>query len=197
MSIGVNAVNVLKSNETLKSLFYSRDKKTAMWWDEFEERLSHFCTIIHKNEKRKVYSNEMKLRILIQKINAIFLQSLKAAMSIELTRVSLMMTYEQALVTFRNKVNRKHPPEMPNNNSRSRRVNEVNNRRSRSNNGRGCGCSNNHNGANNNRVTPRGREHSSYGHPDARFITGANERKLEIHASYNIPPEIIYSISRK
>ena len=69
----------------------------------------------------------MRLRILLQKINADFLQSVKAAMSIEITRIPLQMTYEQALMTFCNEVNRKHPPGMSSNNSRPRRVNEVNN----------------------------------------------------------------------
>ena len=116
------------------------EKKPAMWWDEFEKRLSHAFIIIHKKEKREVYSNEMKLRVLIQKINVDFLQSVKAAMSIELTRTPLTMTYEQALMTFRNEVNRKHPPEMTSNNNRSCRINEMNNRGpSGGTPGRGCG----------------------------------------------------------
>ena len=149
--IGVLGVNVLKTEETLKSLFYSGKKKPAMWWDEFETQLSHAFTIIHKDQKREVYSNEMRLCILLQKVNADFLQSVKAAMSIEITRVPLIMTYEQALMTFCNEVNRKHSPSMSNNNSRSRRVNEVNNRSNRSGNGRGRGNNNNQNN-NNNRV---------------------------------------------
>ena len=186
--VGVLGVNVLKAEETLKSLFYAGEKKPTMWWDEFEKQLSHAFTIIHKDQKREVYSNEMRLRILLQKINADFLQSVKAAMSIEITRVPLLMTYEQALMTFRNEVNRKHPPSMSNNNSRSRRVNEVNNRSNRSGSGRGRGNNNNRNNNNNNRGG-RGRGRSR-GHPDARFITGTNGRRLEIHASYNFPPEV-------
>ena len=188
--VGVLGINVLKAEETLKSLFYSGEKKPSMWWDEFEKQLSHSFTIIHKEQKREVYSNEMKLRILIQKVNADFLQSVKAAMSIELTRMPLMMTYEQALMTFRNEVNRKHPPGMSSNVSRPRRINEVNNRGPRSNNGRGRGGSYNRNNHNpNNRSISRGRGRSR-GHPDARFVTGTNGRRLEIHASYNFPPEI-------
>ena len=189
--IGVLGVNVLKAEETLKSLFYIGEKKPAMWWDEFEKQLSHAFTIVHKEQRREVYSNEMKLRILLQKVNADFLQSVKAAMSIELTRVPLLMTYEQALTTFRNEVNRKHPPNMSTNNSRSRRVNEVNNRPNRSGSGRGRGNNNNNNRYNNNNNGGRGRGRGrSRGHPDARFITGTNGRRLEIHASYNFPPEV-------
>ena len=133
----------------------------------------------------------MKLRILLQKINADFLQSVKAAMSIELAHIPLMMTYEQALMTFRNEVNRKHPPGMTNNNNRTRRINGVNNRGPRYNNGRGRGRGSGYNSNNNiSRGGPARGRGRSRGHPDARFITGTNGRRLEIHASYNFPPEV-------
>ena len=188
--VGVNAINVIKAEETIKNLFYAGEKKPAMWWDEFEKRLSHSFTIIHKKEKREVYSNEMKLRVLIQKINVDFLQSVKAAMSIELTRTPLTMTYEQALMTFRNEVNRKHPPEMTSNNSRGRRINEVNNRGpgGRSS-GRGRGRGGGRNPGRGGRGRGRG-QGSSRGHPDARWVTGTNGRSIEIHASYHFPPDI-------
>ena len=164
-----------------------------MWWDKFEKQLSHAFTIIHKNENREVYSNEMKLCILLQKINADFLQSGKAAMGIELARTPLTTTYEQALMTFCNKVNRKHPPGMSGNNSRLRRINEVNNRGNRSNNtrGRGRGSNNYSSKMSNRRGSPRGRG-CSRGHPDTRFITGTKGRRFEINASYNCYFIIIY-----
>ena len=110
--IGILGVNVLKAVETLMSLFYVGEKRPTMWWDEFEKPLSHAFTIIHKDQKREVYSDAMKLRILLQKVNADFLQSVKAAMSIEINRIPLFMTYDQAMTTFHNEVNRKHPPGM-------------------------------------------------------------------------------------
>ena len=76
--VSVNSINVIKAEVTLKNLFYAGEKKPHMWWDEFEKQLSCSFTIIHKNEKREVYSNEMKLRILIQKINVDFLQLKKS-----------------------------------------------------------------------------------------------------------------------
>ena len=130
----------------------------------------------------------MILRILIQKVNTDFLQSVKAAMCIKLTRVPLMMTYEQALMTFRNEVNRKYPPGMSTNSSRPRRINEVNHRNTKLYRGRRNNNSRNNNNLNN-RGAGRGRGRS-LGHPDARFITVTNGRKLEIHSSYNFPPDI-------
>ena len=75
-------------------------------------RLAHVCTIVHKKEKRNVYSNKMKLRVLVQNINVGFIHCVKVAMSIELTRVTLFTTYEQRHMAVRNEINRKHPPEV-------------------------------------------------------------------------------------
>ena len=54
--IGILGVNVLKTEETLKSLFYAGESKPNMWWGGFEKQLSHAFTIIHKDQKREVYS---------------------------------------------------------------------------------------------------------------------------------------------
>ena len=199
--VGVNSINVIKAEETLKNLFYAGERKPHMWWDEFEKLLSRSFTIIHKNERREVYSNEMKLRILIQKINVDFLQGVKAAMSIELSREPLLMTYEQAVMTFRNEVNSKFPPSMSSNNNRTRRINEMSrspgNPRPNGYNsygrgrGRGRGGRFSGRGRNgpNGRGPGRGRGQSR-GHPDARFVTGTNGRTIEIHPSYNFPTDI-------
>ena len=131
----------------------------------------------------------MKLRVLIKKINADFLQNVKAAMSIELTRTPLMMTYEQALMTFRNEVNRKHPPEISN--PRSRRINEVSGRGPRAT-GRGRGRGNPRNNLRSGRgPSGRGRARgTSRGHPNARMVTGTNGRPIEVHPSCNFPSNI-------
>ena len=57
----------------------------------------------------QVYSNKMKLRIFIKKMNADFLGSSKTGINIEFTRSTITMTYKQALQTFRNVVNVKFP----------------------------------------------------------------------------------------
>ena len=101
-------------------------------------------------------------------------------------------------MTFRNVVNTKFPPGMASNNTRVRRINEVSRNtsgvrftgygRGR---GRGRGGRNNGRGRGNfsGRGQGRGRG-SSRGHPDARFITGTNGKTIEIHPSYNFPPNI-------
>ena len=52
----------------------------------------------------------MKMRILLNKINADFVTTPKASISVELSHMPMVYTYEQALVLFRYTVNTKFPP---------------------------------------------------------------------------------------
>ena len=54
----------------------------------------------------------MKLKILIKTVGVDFLSSTKTGTGIELTRPVIKMTYERALSSFRNEVNRKFPPDL-------------------------------------------------------------------------------------
>ena len=64
--------------------------------------------------------------MLNRKINAEFLQATKLSIKIELARTPINLSYENALATFRNKVNQKYPPEISTfKNRRPIRVNEV------------------------------------------------------------------------
>ena len=64
----------------------------------------------------------MKLRILTKKVNADFLSHTKASIMTHMTSIPMSMTYVQALATFRQAVNRKHPPGT---NRSVRRINEA------------------------------------------------------------------------
>ena len=127
---GVNALDVTRADRILETLFYSGEKRPNMWWSLFEQRLEEAYTIYDKNENRSVHSENMKLRTLCKKITADFLQSTKSAIQIELARVPMTITYEEALNTFRNQVNLKFPPELSSqhNRNRVRRINETNSR---------------------------------------------------------------------
>ena len=57
----------------LKGLFYSGEKKSHMWWEEFEKKITSDFVAYDKHERRQVHSNEMKLYILLYKVNADFL----------------------------------------------------------------------------------------------------------------------------
>lgn len=71
-----------------------------MWWDKFERQLTDAFVTHDKREGRVVYSNNMKLRLLVDKVKADVLKEVKAGISIELTKQPMTMTYEVALAAF-------------------------------------------------------------------------------------------------
>jgi hypothetical protein len=118
------ALDITKGESVLSNLHYGGEKKPHMWWEEFEKQLTSAFTTYNKREGRMVHSPEMKLRILLTKVTADFLVPAKAGIGIELTRIPMTLTYEQALATFRNEVNRKFPPQMSSATKARRNINE-------------------------------------------------------------------------
>ena len=195
--IGINAVNVIKAKEIIRALYYSGEKKPHMWCDGFEKRLNYAFNTCDKKEKRQVYSNDMKLRILTKKIGADFLQAMKASINIELTTIPMAMSYDQVLSAFRNEVNRKHAPEL-NQNMRQRQVAQTGSYQGQYN-SRGGGRSgrflnDNRGGRGRGRSQGRGGKGGQWtpnrGHRDARFITGYDGRTIKVHPSYKFSPQI-------
>mmetsp|Transcript_12713 Transcript_12713/g.18111 ORF Transcript_12713/g.18111 Transcript_12713/m.18111 type:complete len:460 (-) Transcript_12713:4106-5485(-) len=180
--VGINSIDILKADNIIDTLFYSGEKKPHMWWEEYEKQITTTLSVYDRKENREVYSDEMKLRILCKKVKADFLQSVRSSISIELSRQPETLTYNQALATFRNEVNRKFPLEVSSNNTRTRRVNEVQSRNGGS--GRSDrGCHSGRGGGRWNNKWPHSRE-------GARIITGTDGKIIEVHPSYNLFPDI-------
>ena len=124
--LGVHAIDIVKADDIIQDLFYSGDKKPHMWWDEFKRQLTDAFNTYDRHEKRSIHSDNQKLLTLNRKINAEFLQATKSSINIELVRIPVNLSYDDALAAFRNQVNQKYPPELStSNNRRPRRVNEV------------------------------------------------------------------------
>ena len=102
--VGLHSVDIIAADEAIDSFYYM-----GRVWEK---------TAYDKKEGRQVFSDEMKLRTLIKKVNTDFLANVKAGISLELTRATITMTYNQALQTFRNEVNTKFPLELGGRNSR-------------------------------------------------------------------------------
>jgi hypothetical protein len=126
----------------------------------------------------------MKIHMLIDEIKADFLTPTKAQLQIELSRVPMTMTYEQALSLFRNMVNQKHPPQIGAAQNRVRRnINKTNaGRGSRGQSGRGSygrggrgGRGSSRSGCSNNQRTRN----------DSRIITLTDGSQVEYHASFS------------
>ena len=107
----------------------------------------------------------------------------KSSVNIELSRIPVALTYDQALTTFRNVVNSKFPPEVNNTTSRQRRVNEAS--RMANNGGRGQagrlgrGRSG---GRGRGGRNPHKRRGSTAG---GRIIQDIEGKAMKVHASYN------------
>jgi hypothetical protein len=158
-----------------------------MWWEEFEKQITSAFITYNKRENRVVHSPEMKLRILLQKVTADFLVPVKAGIGIELARIPMMMTYEQALAAFRNEVNRKFFPQMSSTTKARRIINKVGigrgrgGRFGRANHG---GCGRGGRGGRGNRGRPAKKR------SDSSYITLSDGQEVEYHASFHFPPAI-------
>ena len=151
-----------------------------MYWEKFEQRLNHAFTIYQKSEEI-IYTQNMKLRILLNKIKADFLIHAKAGINIELTKTPMTISYERALATFRNEVNMRNPPQMSQAASdRERR--SLREMTSYDNRGRGRGRGNH-----------GGRGRGNWVHKtrsDSSIITLTDGQKIEYHPSFSFPAHI-------
>ena len=78
---GNHSVDIVKANYILKSLDYIGKKKLHMWWTQFKIELNFAFNAYQKKESRVVHSEEIKLRILLQKVKANFPSRAKMPMS--------------------------------------------------------------------------------------------------------------------
>ena len=152
-----------------------------MWWDEFERQLTEAFLAYDKKEGRVVYSNKMKLRILIKKIGTDFLASTKAGIGIELTRPIITITYEQALSSFRNEVNRKFPPNLGGSNNSRRSIRESNRTGRGTRGGRGGRGGRSDRGGRGRNVQPK------HQRDDSKLITLTDGQRIEFHPSFTFP----------
>ena len=211
--VGINALEITKAEQIINNLFYSGEKKPHMWWSEFEKELSRAFAICQRVENRVVHSNSMKLRILISKIQADFLEQTKAALNIEMSKLPMTLTYEDALSAFRNAVNMKHPPSLSStNNNRVRRINEVTQGRGNPGGGRmgrGRGRFSGRGGRSHGRGRGRGGQGTNYNNTKPYFINGHSKSNdtwmattkegkcIECHPKASYPGEIWYMIPKQ
>ena len=190
--VGIHAIDIREADEVIKNLFYAGEKPPHMWWAEFEKKLTRAFNAYVKREGRIVHSDAMKIRMLIDKIKADFLTPTKAQLEIELSRMPMTITYNQAVALFRNMVNQKHPPQMNANRVR-RNVNEVTSGRGGGRgNQRGGGGRGGRGGRHGGRGTRGGRVRS-----DAKTITLTDGMQIEYHASYNFPRHVYLKMKQE
>jgi hypothetical protein len=186
--VGIHTIDIREADVVIQSLFYSGEKPPHMWRAEFEKRLTRAFNAYVKREGRIVHSNSMKIRMLIDKIKADFLTPTKAQLEIELSRVPMTMTYEQALSLFRNMVNQKHPPQMGAAQKSVRRyINETNSGRG----ARGQSVRRGHGRGGQGGQSSRSRRGNvQKTRNDSRIITLTDGSQIEYHASFSFPRHV-------
>ena len=95
--VGANSKAILAAEKDLVELFYAGEKKPHMWWDEFESRLINAFAIIDKDANRVVYTDNMKLRTLNNKIRADFLTHMRTIIQMEMIKVPMTMNFAVAM----------------------------------------------------------------------------------------------------
>ena len=68
-----------------------------MWWLDFDRLFNEAFTIYNIRERIFVHYKNTKLRILCRKVTSDFIQHTKASINIELSRVPITITYQEAL----------------------------------------------------------------------------------------------------
>lgn len=106
---GINAKDIRKADRTIKEMHYTGEKKPYIWWDEFEKQLRWAFSAYDKREGRVVYSEEMKLRVLNDKIKADFLTATKISLKVEMNKMSMTLTFDMALKSYRDVSNEANP----------------------------------------------------------------------------------------
>jgi hypothetical protein len=196
---GLYSNDIMTAEKDINTMYYLGEKKPTMWWLEFERRLNNAFNVYVRIEKREVHSDNMKLRILLDKVRCEWLNSIKTSISIELTKIPVTYTYSQALMAFRNEVNRRFPPgSSPSKVKRTIQQLEGGGGRSQqgrgyfANKGRGRGGRGRGRGRGG-RGRGRGRGGRGYGYrrrDDSQMITLRDGQQIEYHPSFNFPDHI-------
>lgn len=199
--IGLHGVDITKADLILQNLYYHGEKKPHMWWTEFEKQLTWAFGVFDKHEKRVVFSNEQRLRTLLKKVKADFLEQTKSSIDVELSKVPVIYQYNQALQCFRNKVNKEFPPMLINSHSGYRRVNRNVNQvmrggrhggRGYQGRGRGGGRYEHRNSGRGGRGTWINKTRN-----DSKIATLVDGSKIELHPSFYFSDDVIRKMKKE
>ena len=183
--IGLYLDNITKASLGLRTITYTGEKKSTMWWIEFERRICLAYQTYVKHEGREFHSDQMKLRTFLEKVTCDWLGQIKSSIKVRLYDRPMTYTFAQALHAFKTEVNIKYPPGA----IKTIRVKELSKGRGGHGRGRYSG-----------RYAVRGifgrirggrgygggsysEPGSSYSRPGSKVVTLKNGKKIDYHAS--------------
>ena len=189
---GLYSNDIMTAEKDLNTMYYLGEKKPTMWWLEFERRLNNAFNVYVRIEKREVHSDNMKLRILLDKVRCEWFTAIKTSISIELTKVPVTYTFSQALMAFRNEVNRRFPPgSSPSKIKRT--IQQLEGGGDRSQQGRGYFGGRGRGRGGRGRGRGRGGRNNGSGYKrrtDSQMITLQDGQQIEYHPAFNFPDHV-------
>ena len=189
---GVYAIDLRDAEGLIENLYYTGEKRPHMWWIRFEQQLKWAYSILDQKEGRQVYSDERKLKKLLEfRIKADFLTETKASLLVDLSRIPMRLSFDEAMAALRASVQANHPDAFSGNASHHitrRSVNETNrgrgsgrfSGRGRGGRGRGRGGGGRGRGYNGNNGGGSGKRMRS----DSEFVKLKNGKTIEYHPSF-------------
>ena len=120
---GKNTRAVLRDEDDIQGLFYSGEKHSHRWWEEFKTRITVEFKTSDRNEFRHVHYDVAKLQIINRNIKMDSIEADGDNIELELKMLPMTLTYGTALNTYRNNVNRKLP--VDDNRLTPQRINET------------------------------------------------------------------------
>jgi len=195
---GLNAVDIINADKILAKLHYSGEKPPYMTWTDFERQLRAAYAAYDRREKRVVHSNEMRLRTLMEKVNADFLQSAKTAFEIMMDQTPMTLTFEAAMTTFRNAVRKKFPTSVTGTTTATRGVRRQVQESNRGGSGRGGRGRGGRGGRGINSGRSGKRSQDPYRtRSDSEIVTLTDGSRIEYHPSFRFPADKVRLFPRE
>mmetsp|Transcript_20481 Transcript_20481/g.48185 ORF Transcript_20481/g.48185 Transcript_20481/m.48185 type:complete len:338 (+) Transcript_20481:1-1014(+) len=115
---GAYKTNMINAERVLDTLIYTGERKPQMWWLEFARQLNSAFATIEGHDGGRVFTEDFKLRKLIDKIKCDWLDTTISVIRGEACKTPMNYTYVEAMVALKTAVMAK----FPNNPSGSRTI---------------------------------------------------------------------------
>ena len=198
---GVYAIDLRDAEGLIENLYYTGEKRPHMWWVRFEQQLKWAYSILDQKEGRQVYSDERKLKKLLEfRIKAPFLAETKASLLVDLSRIPMRLSFDEAMTALRASVQANHPDSFSGTTTHHiarRSVNEASRGRGGGRSGRGRG----YGGGRGRGGRGRGGRHNGgdtkRARNDSEMVKLKDGRTIEYHPSFRFSDDVVSNMPKE
>ena len=179
---GIYGTELQKATDIIRNSFYIGEKK-QMYWTKFQTELDWAFAVYTKRHGngQPYHLNEIKVKTLLDKVRATFLESTKSAIKIQML-TNPNFQYSQACLLFKAEVTAPYPRGPNGDEHTPRYIKQTSNDTKRS---------------NGNGNISRLVQQFNDTHRDAEMVRLKNGSKIKYHASYNYPPAIYKELTNE